>query len=93
MNAQHSLGTTTQTIVNNHFLNGNVDHKIDISRSIPYMEFTYRCWSMLEYRTHLSYSYNGYRGTMKSVTIMLTLCVTVCDRQLLTYIDIEKFRC
>ena len=30
MNAQHSLGTTTQTIVNNHFLNGNVDHKIDI---------------------------------------------------------------
>ena len=30
MNAQHLLCTTTQTIVNNHFLNGNVDHKIDI---------------------------------------------------------------
>ena len=92
MNAQHLLGTTTQGIVNNYFLNGNEDilkgtfEKRDI-------EFTYRCWSMLEYPTHLLYSYNSYRETTKSVTIMLTLCVTVCDRQLLTYIDIEKFRC
>ena len=71
MNAQHLLGTTTQTIVNNYFLNSNVD----ILRGKE-KNWIYRCWSMLEYRTHLSYSYNSYWKTMKSVTIMLTLCTS-----------------
>ena len=81
MNTQNLLGTTTQTIVNNYFLNGNVD----VLRG--------RFKKMLEYPTYLSYSYNGYMGNYEKCDYNAYSMHQPCDRQLLTYIDIEKFRC
>ena len=92
MNAQHLLGTTTQGIVNNYFLNGNEDivkgtfEKRDI-------EFTYRCWSMLEYRVLIYRILTTVKqGNYQKCDYNAYSMHQPCDRQLLTYIDIEKFR-
>ena len=72
MNAQHLLGTTTQGIVNNYFLNGNEDilkgtfEKRDIVLD--------QCWSTV-YSFIVSLQQLN-RETIKSVTITLTLCTS-----------------
>ena len=49
MNAQHLLGTTTQGIVNNYFLNGNEDI---LKGAFEIRDVGVPC-------THLSYPYNS----------------------------------
>ena len=77
MNAQHLLGTTTQGIVNNYFLNGNENilkgtfEKRDLSNLLIVLD---QCWSTV-YSFIVSLQQLN-RETIKSVTITLTLCTS-----------------
>lgn len=73
MNAQHLLGTTTQGIVNNYFLNGNEDIlKATFERLSNLLIVVDQYWSIV-YSFIVSLQQLN-RETIKSVTITLTLC-------------------
>ena len=59
MNAQHLLGTTTQGIVNNYFLNGNEDILKGTFEKRDYRIYLSLLVNVRVSCTHLSYPYNS----------------------------------